>query len=69
MADVLHKLKVESANGKEKFLLGEVAQIKLNNSMFVVDLSSLPEVGKICTGVTSTLFFSSTNGQCLETFL
>lgn len=42
--DVLHKVKVESANGKEKFLLGEVAQIKLNNSMFVVDLSSLPEL-------------------------
>lgn len=43
----LDKIKLESQNGKEKFTLSQVAQIKLNNSMFVVDLSSSPEVGKI----------------------
>ncbi|KAJ7384993.1 hypothetical protein OS493_018682 [Desmophyllum pertusum] len=42
--NVLDKLKVESPNSKEKFVLSQVAQIKLNNSMFVVDLSSSPEL-------------------------
>ena len=43
-SDVLDKLKVQSQNGKEMFLLSQVAQIKLNNSMFVIDLKDSPEV-------------------------
>ncbi|KAL9975910.1 hypothetical protein ACROYT_G013129 [Oculina patagonica] len=42
--NVLDKLKVQSQNGKEAFPLSQVAQIKLNNSMFVVDMSSSPEL-------------------------
>ncbi|PFX34961.1 ribosome-recycling factor, mitochondrial-like [Stylophora pistillata] len=42
--DILHQVKVESANGKEKFVLGDIAQIKLSKSMFVVDLSRSPEL-------------------------
>ena len=43
-SDVLDKLKVQSQNGNEMFLLSQVAQIKLNNSMFVIDLKDSPEV-------------------------
>lgn len=42
--DALDKIKVESQNGKDKFILSQVAQIKLNNSMFVVDMNGSPEV-------------------------
>ena len=44
LSDALDKVKVESQNGKERFTLSQVAQIKLNNNMFVVDMSSSPEV-------------------------
>jgi len=44
LPSALDKIKLESQNGKEKFTLSQVAQIKLNNSMFVVDLSSSPEL-------------------------
>lgn len=42
--DALDKIKVESQNGKDKFILSQVAQIKLNNGMFVVDMNGSPEV-------------------------
>ncbi|XP_020624200.1 uncharacterized protein LOC110061693 [Orbicella faveolata] len=42
--NVLDKLKVQSQNGKETFPLSQVAQIKLNDSMFVIDLRDSPEV-------------------------
>lgn len=42
--DALDKIKLESQNGKDKFILSQVAQIKLNNGMFVVDMNGSPEV-------------------------
>lgn len=42
--DALDKIKVESQNRKDKFILSQVAQIKLNNGMFVVDMNGSPEV-------------------------
>lgn len=42
--DALDKIKVESQKGKDKFILSQVAQIKLNNGMFVVDMNGSPEV-------------------------
>ena len=42
--DVLDKLKVQSQNGKGMFPLSQVAEIKLNDSMFVIDLRDSPEV-------------------------
>ena len=42
--DALDKIKVESQNGKDKFILSQVAQIKLNNGLFVVDMNGSPEV-------------------------
>ena len=35
---------MQSQNGKETFPLSQVAQIKLNDSMFVIDLRDSPEV-------------------------
>lgn len=42
--NALDKVKVESRDGKEKFILSQIAQIKLNNGMFIVDMSSSPEL-------------------------
>lgn len=42
--NVLDKLKVQSQNGKEMFPLSQVAEIKLNDSMFVIDLRDSPEL-------------------------
>ena len=35
---------MQSQNGKETFPLSQVAQIKFDNSMFVIDLKDSPEV-------------------------
>lgn len=44
LPNALDKIKVESQNGKDKFILSQVAQIKLNNGMFVVDMNGSPEL-------------------------
>ena len=44
LSDALDNVRVESQDGKEKFILGQVAQTKLNNGMFIVDMNSSPEV-------------------------
>ncbi|CAH3191312.1 unnamed protein product, partial [Porites evermanni] len=43
LPNALDKIKLESQNGKDKFILSQVAQIKLNNGMFVVDMNGSPE--------------------------
>ena len=52
-SDVLDKLKVQSQNGKEMFPLSQVAEIKHNDSMFVIDLRDSPEV---CQYLLSTFY-------------
>ncbi|XP_068697568.1 ribosome-recycling factor, mitochondrial-like [Montipora foliosa] len=42
--NALDKIRLESQNGKDKFALSQVAQIKLNNGIFVVDMASSPEL-------------------------
>lgn len=44
LPNALDNVRVESQDGKEKFILGQVAQTKLNNGMFIVDMNSSPEL-------------------------
>lgn len=42
--DALDKVRLESQNGNDKFTLSQVAQIKMKDGMFIVDMASSPEV-------------------------
>ncbi|KAK2554694.1 Ribosome-recycling factor [Acropora cervicornis] len=42
--NALDKVRLESQNGNEKFTLSQVAQIKMKDGMFIVDMASSPEL-------------------------
>lgn len=42
--NALDKVRLEPQNGNEKFTLSQVAQIKMKDGMFIVDMASSPEL-------------------------